>query len=264
MLEFNVSGMGSVTLDPYEFVPGIQYAYCSEEKAEVSFEGGVFIPAYEKSYITYENVDFGEIGSDEISVPIFIFENELPLSIYEGTPENGECLGSFTYKAISNYNHYQANTFKLSRRIKGIKPVSFVFETTNRISLKGFSFKKYGKAYETNQAVNNNFITGDTYTVTGDSIEHIGNNVCIEFDDMDFNDGISAITVCGRSNNSLTSMHILFTDESGQKNRLAEIEYSEEYGEYRIPLQSPVFNGKVSFVFLPGTDFDFKWFRFEK
>ena len=43
-----------------------------------------------------------------------------------------------------------------------------------------------------------------------------------------------------------------------------EIEYSEEYGEYRIPLQSPVFNGKVSFVFLPGTDFDFKWFRFEK
>lgn len=264
VLEFNVSGMGSVTLDPYEFVPGIQYAYCSEEKAEVSFEGGVFIPAYEKSYITYENVDFGEIGSDEISVPIFIFENELPLSIYEGTPENGECLGSFTYKAISNYNHYQANTFKLSRRIKGIKSVSFVFETTNRISLKGFSFKKYGKAYETNLAVNNNFITGDTYTVTGDSIEHIGNNVCIEFDDMDFNDGISAITVCGRSNNSLTSMHILFTDESGQKNRLAEIEYSEEYGEYRIPLQSPVFNGKVSFVFLPGTDFDFKWFRFEK
>ena len=264
VLEFTAEGLGKVTLDPYDLIPGIQYSYCSEEKAEVSFEGGVFIPAYEKSYITYENVDFGDIGSDEISVPIFIFENELPISIYEGTPESGECLGNFTYKAISNYNHYQANTFKLSRRIKGVKAVSFVFETTNRISLKGFSFKKYGRAYETNLTVNNDFITGDTYTITEDSIEHIGNNVCIEFDDMDFTDGFSAITVCGRSNNSLTSMHILFTDDSGQKNRLAEIEYSKEYGEYRIPLQSLTFNGKVSFVFLPGTDFDFKWFRFEK
>ena len=54
------------------------------------------------------------------------------------------------------------------------------------------------------------------------------------------------------------------TNDETHENRLAEIPYSEDYDEFRIPLQSLVFNGKVSFVFLPGSDFDLKWFRFEK
>lgn len=265
-LEFRASGLGSVTTDPYELVPGISFSSCSEKDAKVSFSGGVFIPANERgeSFVSYENVDFGSFGSDEVTVPVFIFENEMPVSVWDGDAETGECLGRFVYRAPSLYNHYQENTFKLSRRIKGIRTVTFRFELENRISFKGFSFKKLEKAYEKISAAENSGITGDRFTVEADAVTGIGNNVVIDFDSMNFVDGLSAITVCGRSNNEKTSVHMFFCDDDVKIRRMIEIPYSKEYSEYNFPLEDLTVSGKVGFLFLPGSDFDMKWFRFER
>ncbi|MCQ2519769.1 MAG: DUF4982 domain-containing protein [Lachnospiraceae bacterium] len=263
-LEFSVTGLGLATQNPYDFIPGIQYSDCSHDTAKLSFQGGVHVPEIGEIYLTYDNVDFGEFGSDEISLPIFIFENEMPLSVWEGDLKTGECLGEFLYKAETWYNHYQENTFKLSRRIKGTTKVTIKFDAKNRISLKGFCFKKLEKAYEQVDAVLNSRITGDSFTVCEDCIKEIGNNVSIEFEGMNFKDGISSVIVCGRSNNEKTSIHLIFSEGETTYKQMVEIPFSSDLKEHVLSLQNTSVNGKVTFVFLPGSNFDLKWFKFEK
>ena len=79
-LEFCVTGLGEATLNPYKMVNGIDYKDCTNE-AKLSFQGGVYITAEERTRFLFENVDFGEYGSDEIHIPIFSFEDELPIEI---------------------------------------------------------------------------------------------------------------------------------------------------------------------------------------
>lgn len=261
-LEFEATGLGKATHDPYAFVPGIQYSAASHN-ATLSFMGGAFIPTEGESWITYDNVDFGEFGSDEITVPLFCFEDEQPLSVYEGDAETGECLGAFMYQAKSWYNHYQDNTFKLSRRIKGTTKITLKFNSKNRFSVKGFSFKKLEKAYNLLNATENTRITGDSFTVTEDAITNIGNNVSIEFDGMNFTEGLENITIFGRSNNEKTSIHILFKEGDESVKQMIEIPYSKDYKEFSLPLSDIRTNGSISLVFLPGSDFDLKWFVFK-
>ena len=262
-LEFTASGIGKATHDPYGFVPGIQYDRCSHE-GTLSFQGGVFIPTDGESFLTYDNIDFGDYGSDEITIPIFIFEDEMPLSVWEGDAENGECLGSFTYRAKSWYNHYQDNTFKLSKRLTGTTKITFKFTSQNRFSVKGFSFKKFEKAYEVLKATEYTRISGDSFVVTEDAVTNIGNNVSIEFEGMDFSLGVKSVKIFGRSNNEKTSVHILFKEGSEITKQMVEIPYSADYEEFVLPLKDVRTKGSVSFVFLPGSNFDLKWFKFEK
>lgn len=261
-LEFEATGLGKATHDPYSFVPGIQYSSCSHD-ATLSFTGGAFMPTDGESWITYDNVEFGEYGSDEITIPLFCFEDEQPVWVYEGDIETGECLGSFLYQAKSWYNHYQDNTFKLSRRICGTTKVTLKFISQNRFSIKGFSFKKLEKAYNVLNAADNTRITGDSFTLTSDAITNIGNNVSIEFDGMNFTEGVKEITLYGRSNNEKTSMHILFREGDESIKQMVEIPYSDEYKEFTLPLSDVKTCGSVSLVFLPGSDFDLKWFIFK-
>ncbi len=259
-LEFEATGLGKATQDPYDFVPGIQYDECSHN-GTLSFEGGVFIPNQnDEASITYANLDFGDFGSDEITIPIFAFEDEMAVSVWEGN----ECLGNFTYKAKSIYNHYQANTFKLSRRVSKTTKLTLKFASSNRFTVKGFSFTKLQKAYEVLKATENTRITGDSFVVTEDAITNIGNNVSIEFEGMDFSEGLSKIKIFGRSNNEKTSMHILFKEGTEVTKQMVEIPYSEDYREFVLPLSDMRIKGSVSLVFLPGSNFDLKWFVFEK
>ena len=262
-LEFEAEGLGKATHDPYNYVPGIQYSACSHN-ATLSFQGGAFIPQDGDAWITFDNVDFGEFGSDEITIPIFIFEDEMPLSVWEGDAENGECLGSFNYEAPTWYNHYQPNTFKLSRRVKGTTKITLKFTSKNRFSVKGFSFTKLKKAYSLINATENTRVTGDSFTVTGDAITGIGNNVSIEFDGMSFDEGVSFVKLYGRSNNEKTSIHILFKEGDEVTKQMVEVPYSEGYEEFTIPLKDMRTDGSVSLVFLPGSNFDLKWFEFQK
>ncbi|MCQ2523654.1 MAG: DUF4982 domain-containing protein [Lachnospiraceae bacterium] len=263
-LEFEVTGLGKALLNPYEHVAGIEFSSCSHE-TKLSFEGGVFVDTQEGSWVSFDNVDFGDFGSNEISLPIFSFEDEIPLEIWEGSYGSGKLLGKYTYQAKSIYNTYQTNTFILNSRIKGVKTVTIYLEAVNRFSLKGFSFKKPDKTYEVLSSVENSRITGDSFKIEEDVITSIGNNVTIEYEDMDFSkEGLSSVTICGRSNNEKTSIHLLFTQDTDTLRQMVEVSYSEDYEENTFALDSVGTVGKVSVLFLPGSDFDLKWIKFNK
>lgn len=264
-LEFDVTGLGAATLDAYKMVNGINYTGCTSE-AKLSFQGGVYITAEERTRFLFENVDFGEYGSDEIHIPIFSFEDELPIEIWSGDSENGgTCLVKDTYRAKSWYNHYQENVYALPQRLKGVQAVSIVVYPSIKMSLQGFYMTKREKAYGTVYAIENNSITGDAFTVGETRITDIGNNVTIEFEHMDFGEtGPTKVTICGHSPIPVNTIHIRFFGEDGSEvNHMAEFPQSDGDQELTFPIDGFAGKGRVNFIFMPGSKFDFDWFRFE-
>lgn len=264
-LEFTAEGLGEAYLNPYEFVTGALYN-CAvgdvggfSEKSVATAQEGV-------SEVGYRGLDFGEYGSDEITLPIFT-QNDDPhyLQIWEGMPEDegSEMLADVVYQKPSIWNVYQPETYKLKRRVKGVTTICLVAKN-QRYFIKGFTFTKLQKAYEKLQAAEYNKIYGDTFTVTPDAVEGIGNNVSLEFENMDFGEkGCRQITICGRSTLPVNSIHIRFFYEDGESvNQLVEFAQSKEYKEVTFPLESCKGSCRVGFIFLPGCDFDFKWFQF--
>lgn len=265
-LEFDVTGLGEATLEPYKMVNGINHAGCTSE-AKLSFQGGVYITSTERTRFLFDNVDFGEYGADEIHVPIFSFEDELPIEIWLGDSENGgTCLIKDTYRAKSWYNHYQENVYTLPTRIKGVCSLSIVVYPTIKMSLQGFYFTKQEKAYGILQALENNRITGDMFTLQEDAITDIGNNVTLEFENMNFGaDGPSHIMICGHSPIELNTIHVRFYGEDGSEtNQILEFPHSADYQELTFPLEGFTGKGKVNFIFMPGSKFDFRYFQFIK
>ncbi|MCR4727529.1 MAG: DUF4982 domain-containing protein [Lachnospiraceae bacterium] len=262
-LEFSVTGLGLAIRDPYEFVPGCEFTKTHMEQAKLSFNGGVFLMENENAFATYEKLDFGDLGSDEITIPIFTFSDELPLEVWEGTPEKGECLLKDTYRAKSIYNTYQSNTFKLSKKLTGIRTITLLFHAWGRFSLGGFVFKKPERAYSVTPAVNFSKISGDSFKVSSDAVTDIGNNVSIDFDGMDFSEkGVSAVEITGRSNNPKTSITLLFADDKETLRQMAEFTYSDDYVTVTVPLKDVRTAGRLSLLFLPGSNFDLKSFKF--
>lgn len=264
-LEFSADGLGEAYLDPYGFIAGALYN-CHKgdiggfsEKSVASAQEGI-------SEIGYRGIDFGEYGSDEITLPIFAMSDEPHyLQIWEGMPddEGSELLADVVYQMPSTWDVYKPATYKLKRRIKGITTLCLVTRH-QRYFIKGFSFKKLEKAYEKLYATESTNLYGDTFTVKEDAVEGIGNNVSLEYENMDFGSkGFSEITICGRTKLPANSIHIRFYGEDGESvNQLVEFPHSEEYTEVTFPLTAVKGKNKVNFVFLPGCDFDFKWFHF--
>ena len=264
-LEFKAEGLGKAFINPYEFVYGSLY---TDSKGEIGNgnEKGIATPRGEESYFGFENVDFGEIGSDEVTIPIFTLnDEEYKLGIWEGKPNAPGstllCDGRYQMKSI--WNVYQAATFKLNKKLKGV--TSIYFTADDKYHFKGFEFKKPDKAYEKLYLGQRSRIYGDTFTEEGDTITHIGNNVTIEFDGMDFGDTpATKIVICGKSKLKNNSIHIKFDGAEGTKTDMIEFEGSDEYIERSFDIAGAKGLNTVGFVFLPGCDFDFKYFSFLK
>ena len=264
-LDYKITGMGLAKKDAYSLIPGINFESSHSSDCKLSFLGGVFLPAGPDnvSYVTYEKVDLGEVGSSEIHVPIFTFRDSLNLEILDGDYENGECLFKGEYIAKSIYNTYQENVFTLSKTLTGVHTLTFVFHTDDRISFEGFYFTKNQRAYSLIPATAFSNIAGDSYNVGEDAITHIGNNVAIEYSDMNFTKGLSAVKIVGRSHNEKTSIHILFVEEEVIHREMVEIPYSEDYESFEMKLPDIRTSGKINLVFLPGSNFDLKEFEFK-
>ena len=95
-------------------------------------------------------------------------------------------------------------------------------------------------------------------------MEQIGNNVSLEFHDMDFGtEGTCRITLFYRSELSLNPVQIRF--EGQEKSvQVVEAPMQKEYGERTFSLEKIRGKGNITFIFMPGSCFDFGWFRFEK
>ncbi len=264
-LEFNISDMGTAYLDPYDFISGNAY---SDHRGRVSSgnEHGVATDRGKETVVIYRGIDFGSQGSDVITVPIFaLSDDEYPIQIIDGIPgeEKSEVLADVVYHKKSIWNVYQEDSWKMKKRLTGIKTLSFV--THDKIHIKGFSFERQLKAMNNNSALEADSIYGDSFIRTKESVEGIGNNVTFAFSDMDFGSiGIKEIVICGRAKEKSNTLHLRMKKKGVETSVKEVLEFPKcsEYSEisFRIEPQEGIWD--IEFIFLPGSNFDFKHFRF--
>jgi len=264
-LEFSIEGFGTASIDPYQMVPACQCSQVSQE-TKVSLLGGIYLGGRERTSITFEQVDFGEFGSDEITIPIFSFRDEERIEVWIGELEkDASCMFAGVYRAKSIYNQYQSNTFRLSQRVKGIQTVNLIVQPEENLTIQGFIFTKKEKAYEVLKASDKNRITGDMFQIEEDAITGIGNNVAIEYTNLDFGvDGFRSVTICGRSHIDVNTIHIRFNNGEKASNQIVEFAYSEDYMEQTFELESVYGCNHLNLIFLPGSDFDLRYIQFHK
>ena len=267
-LEFSVCGVGNPKFNPYKLVEALKNTEYdkaeNKQKPEPSLLGGISTRSTGKTWISFDKVDFGTEGADTIHIPIFSFDEELPFEIWEGNPyaEGSECLVKATYKAPSSYNTYTENVYTLPKRLFGVHKLGFAF--TTGLYFHGFYFDQTKKALSKLRALDANVVAGDSFTKTAKAVEHIGNNVNLDFENMDFGEeGATKITICGKSNTENNSINIKFFDKDGNSTtQLIEFTHTDSYQEKTFDLEKIAGKGKISFVFLPGCNFDFEWFKF--
>ena len=85
-------------------------------------------------------------------------------------------------------------------------------------------------------------IYGDSWTVRGTSIENIGNNVSLVFNDMDFGQQCAdRIEICWRSAIDKNSIQFVFkTDEGIEVKEMIRVTRSEDYTTRVFPLGKQV------------------------
>lgn len=264
-MNFSVSGFGKAYLDPYGFIAGGLYDYV-KGTATNGNEHGVATARGGETQVGFHNLDFGAFGSDEIHLPIFaLSDDDYEILVYEGMPgeEGSECIGELHYQKPSVWNVYQPETYRLKRRLKGVTSICFVLH--DKIHLKGFSFGKPEKAYEILKASENDRLYGDSFRMDGDCVREIGNNVTLEYTEMDFGEeGMNGIEICGFTPMEKNTIQIRFRSAEGESTQIVEFLHSDCEEVQRFPLLPVSGLCDVSFVFLPGSNFDFRWFRFQK
>lgn len=262
-LEFSIEGLGQAYLNPYRFISGSLYTYSRGETGNGN-ERGVATARDGETVVSYENIDFGRIGSDEITVPVFALDsNPYPIEIWEGIPgaDGSELLADVVYQKPSVWNVYQEDTFKLSRMVKGITTISFLLR--QKVHIKGFSFTRYEKAWTRLPAADADAIYGDSFHMTENAVEGIGNNVSLEFKDMDFGEkGAVSLKICGRAPKGNNTIHVRFFDGQEESKQIVEFAQSGMFKEQSFAITPVKGKAAVTFVFMPGSCFDFGWFRF--
>ena len=266
MLEFKAEQIGTMNLDPYSFTVGSLYTYAEGEVANGNAHGAA-TGSEGTTSITYGPFDFGTFGTDTVTIPIFETESQpVDLTFIEGKTKSKPgtilCTGRYDKKMI--WDQYQEETFKLPKRLKGV--TTFTIQVTDRkLHIGGLTFHKLEKAWTTLAASDIDRIYGDAFCRTDDAIIGIGNNVTIEYTDMDFGDETSAvIEITGRSPIAKNTIHVRTSNGTEEALNIAEFTYSEDYTTKCFPVNVLSGSQTVTLLFLPGSNFDLKSIRFIK
>ena len=255
-------GIGAASFDPYQLIKGGLFTLSSGNVGN-GIEHGASFP-WEKSWIGFERVDFGTVGSDTVTTPIFANSTDpVRIRFYDGIPEEGgELIGDFQYHKKPVWMTYIPETYRLSKVLKGLH--TLVIESEDGYHLEGFCFEKREKEFLEIGAVCHEKLYGDQYTVEADAVTGIGNNVMFEFGEFNFGENRpTAIEVVGRSALPQNSIHVVFEGDTSRR-EILEFAGAQEYTARRFELEGISGRCKVSFVFLPGSCFDFQSFRFIK
>lgn len=261
--DFCTTGMGTLYFNPYRLVTGGLY---NDSVGEIGNgnEHGVATARDGRSVVGFCGVDFGETGSDCITLPVFELGGvRTPIGIWDGKPEEegSRLLLTAVYEKPSIWNTYQEETYMLPERLKGVHDL--YFELHQKIHLKGFVFKEYPKAFEKLAANQSQSIYGDQLRVTKDGVMDIGNNVTLEFTDMDFGEkGMTGIRLYGRTRNEKNTIHIRFWDGEKENRQIIEFRHCDSFEVQEFSLERISGPKQVSFIFMPGSQFDFGWFQF--
>lgn len=253
-IEMENTGFGPAAYDPYSDV--ICASLCTNAtEFQSMMEGGIM--TYHGAVVKFDCVDLGAIGSDEVSIGIYTYnENVIPVDLLDG---EGNVIKTLNFQAKNEWNVYKYNTFKLDEKLKGLKNIAFRFDQDLRF--KGFKFAKPRRLGAELLAVENDEIYGDSYEVSGDIISHIGNNVTVSFKEIDLADGANKIEITGKTHNKSDTIHLRFSDSEAQA---VEFENSDGIVSKTFDILSVKGIQDLNVVFLPGCDFDLKSIKFIK
>jgi len=262
-LELSASGMGKIYPDPYQFLSGSLYTRSAGDVGNGN-ERGVSTSRSGQSWVAYENLDFGRSGADTVTIPIFELAGvPTPIRFWRGVPyaEGSRMIGERIYDMPTRWNVYQEATFHLDERLVGLD--TFGIELQSKIHIKGFIFQRRSRAWDVFAAADRDIVYGDSYQESPEGILDIGNNVSLVFRELDFGaEGCHQITIRGRTKLENNSIHICFKGKDGETRRIAEFHRQEAWGEQSFQLE-PVYGMQdVTFLFLPGSQFDFSEFQF--
>ena len=263
-LDLKVEGMGAAFVSPYEPVVGATYT----ESAGDAARGPELSAGFDKQMetrLSFTNLDFGDYGSDEVTMAIFANDADPhEIQIHTGVPgkDGSRLVGDVVYQKPGKWEVFQPDTFKLNDRVSGIQTISIVGH--DKWYLRDFAFTKQNKAFAKLDVAQYGTVYGDSFEKKEHMIEQIGNNVSIAFDHMDFGaDGAAKITICGRTPLQTNTIQIRFVGNDGVENvQVIPFPHSAEYTELTFDIEPVKGENQVNFVFLPGCDFDFAWFRF--
>ncbi len=272
-LEFIAEGIGAAAVDPYAEVQAGLCDYRSENVVEGIEYGMNFLGSnaeVKDGVIGFTHVDFGDYGSDKITLPIFANTTEaVGIALWEGMPgrEGSTLLYEGCYQKQPEWMVYQEETYTLKKRLRGV--TSLYIATEDSFQLRGFCFEKLKKAYEALYAGENSYVYGDAFKACEgedgkSAIEQIGNNVTIGFAQMDFGEaGACRITMESRSPLPLSTVQLRFKTESDEHVQAIQVPGSSEYAEHTFEIEPLSGTGTVEFIFMPGSNFDMKQFRFQ-
>ena len=139
-IKLSATGLGTCFVDPYHLVKGGLYFLEGGNIANglergIKFEGG-------RSWFGFENVDFGPVGSDTVTLPICTW-NGVGIQVYDGIPDEGELIGDFRYDREPVIMNYVPQTFQLQKKLKGVHTLCFL--ATDSFDMEGFVFEKQKK-----------------------------------------------------------------------------------------------------------------------
>ena len=119
-LELSISGVGQLHKNPYEFI--------SASRFDASFgdigngnERGVSTSRTGRSWVLFDDIDFGPDGADTVELPIFVLDGEpTTFRFWDGEPyaEGSTMIGERVYHKPKQWNVYQPDTFKLDKLLR--------------------------------------------------------------------------------------------------------------------------------------------------
>lgn len=261
-IQYDIRGFGSATINPYEEVSSSLYTK-SNVQLESGAERGIATPRLLRSVITYENLDFGDKGSDEMSMFLFVMDlDPFAVKVYEGVPEEGgQLLAQKTYDLGSEWMVYKEFRIQLSKRMQGVSCLSLVFE--RKVHLRGFVFHNEADATKWVKASFKSELYGDNYTLTEDSITGIGNNTTVGFTGLRLPESASKIEIRYDSDNQDNPAQLQINHDKGQTRLALNLKGPTKGNTQVFELPESIFGAiNLRLIFLPGCKLDLHAFRF--
>lgn len=263
-IELKAEGIGLPALDPYQELSAGLYDF-SEGEIGSGNEKGIAFARDERSLVGFSNLDFGPIGTDELTLPVFALNGE-PYDIEMYTGADRDHLSLLTvlhYQKPSIWNVYQSETYKLPERLTGIQTVAFAM--TDKVHLKSMIFEKQSRAFLEHNAADADEIYGDNYIVEGTVVKQIGNNVSLNWKNMDFGDATECeLIIEAETPLETNAITVRMTNMLGDTVNSIAIFSGNSRCEQHFKVRTTPMVTDVTFVFLPGSNIDFYKFRFAR
>ncbi len=258
-IPFTAEGLGAAVRDAYSFISASTLDSSNvptniiEDGALSNFDG--------RTVMTYSDIDFGKTGSQIISLSVGTCF-DMPVEVWEGTPDDVKLICRVDFGNNGHWCGFAGQNFALAERLTGVRTISVVIDS--RVIFGGFSFVPIERAYDTNWVGEADSVYGDDYRIDGRRVADIGNNVIINYEGLDFGEGGSeALIISGETGNPMNQIQLRYTPAGGAQKTVL-LEFQQDGGrEQRFDIPKLSGLNDVSFVFMPGSRFDFDWFRFE-